>query len=265
MIHARLSKLLADIRRKLTSQVPDLVQSFRIRSPAYCLFIWYQDLSVDEYAPVVGVTPVELRDACLAEKDLSKIGGDALDAIWRPQQCITGPYPGGAYPTGFCKDVSAESNECYSILCTDDTPADEGPALMPFRSALHQVARELNAFDWSGILPLTDDFVVLATDYIGYWIQEDMLASIPEKQLQMLISRGLLLEDWLRYDPKAEQAKYEAQMAAERKAAQDRVEADLRECKQVHQERVKAGAACPKCGFTYGWNGTECSHCRFRK
>lgn len=63
---------------------------------------------------------------------------------------------------------------------------------MPFRAALHDAARELNALDWSGVLPHSDDFVVLAADYIGYWLEEDMAASIPEGRLAVLKSRGLL-------------------------------------------------------------------------
>lgn len=69
---------------------------------------------------------------------------------------------------------------------------EEGALLMPFRSALHQVARELNGIDWSQIIRRSQDFVVLATDYIGYWLDEDMAASIPSKQLATLKSHKLL-------------------------------------------------------------------------
>jgi hypothetical protein len=268
MKSARLSKLLTNIQKQLVSDLPEAVRKLRIKSPAYCLFIWYQDSSTDEYTPQFFVAPVRLRDACLAEKDLSKIGGDALDAVWRPQQTISFPYQKCRFSTNLCDSVSAEANECCSILFdnpSDEEDGDESALLMPFRTALHRAARELNGFDWSGVLPRSDDFIVLATDYIGYWLAEDMTASVPKKQLSLLVSHGYLPKDMLEYDPKAEQAKYEAEEAAQKKAVQDRVEADLRDAKRVHQEKVKAGEACPKCGFTFGWNGSECTHCKFRK
>jgi hypothetical protein len=192
----RLSKLLTAIHMGLLSSVPDAVRKLDIKSPAYCLFLWYQDLSVDEYAPELGVAPVELRDACLSGKHREKLGNDPVASIWLPQQSIERPFPGFPFPKHVCENVAAEANECYSILTAGhEYPPGvhaEGPLLMPFRAALHGVARKLNAYDWSGILPCSEDFVVLAADYIGYWLDEDMAASIPEERLTPLRSRGLL-------------------------------------------------------------------------
>jgi hypothetical protein len=194
MKNARLSKLLTAIKTKLAASIPKAVRELKIKSPAYCLFIWYQDLSVDEYAPVLGVAPVELRDACLSGKHKKKLANDSKTSIWLPQQSIDRPFPGFPFPKHLCEEVASESNECYSILTAglDLPPADEGPLLMPFRAALHDVARELNLYDWTRILPRSDDFVVLAADYIGYWLQEDMAASIPGKKLAALKARGRL-------------------------------------------------------------------------
>jgi len=192
----RLSKLLTAIHVGLLSSIPDAVRKLHIKAPAYCLFIWYQDLSVDEYAPELGLAPVELRDACLSGKHREKLANDPVASIWLPQQSIDRPFPGFPFPKHVCENVAAEANECYSILTAGhEYPPGvdaEGPLLMPFRAALHLVARKLNAYDWSGILPRSEDFVVLAADYIGYWLDEDMAASIPEEQLDALRSRGLL-------------------------------------------------------------------------
>jgi hypothetical protein len=42
------------------------------------------------------------------------------------------------------------------------------------------------------------------------------------------------------------------------------LEADLAAAERTHQAKVKEGKACPKCGFSYSWNGVVCAHCRYR-
>jgi len=61
-----------------------------------------------------------------------------------------------------------------------------------------------------------------------------------------------------------EPEEHKAQMAAKTKARQDRVEALLREGAQANRQQIQVGNACPKCGFSYGWDGRDCSHCRFQ-
>jgi predicted Zn-ribbon and HTH transcriptional regulator len=63
--------------------------------------------------------------------------------------------------------------------------------------------------------------------------------------------------------PKSEA--YEAERMAKIKASLDELEAAFREAERANQRRVEQGKACPKCGFSYAWNGSECGHCRFRK
>jgi hypothetical protein len=55
------------------------------------------------------------------------------------------------------------------------------------------------------------------------------------------------------------------QRAAKIKASQDELEAAFREAQQANKRKVEEGKACPNCGFTYAWSGSECGHCRFRK
>jgi hypothetical protein len=231
------------------------------------LFIWYQDLSTDENAPVLGVAPVQLREACLSGKFGDRLGCPPTEAIWCPQQSIRPPFPGFPFTMHHCQDLEPEANECYSILtgAGDLSGEDEDMVLKPFRTALQKVALELNAHNWSNILQCSNDFVVLASDYIGEWIAGDMQASIPKKRLAELKAHGLIPPDWLDFDAKAAKAAYEAELQAEGRARQEKVEAELRDAERAHQKKVREGGACPKCGFSFGWNGTECSHCKFIK
>ena len=42
------------------------------------------------------------------------------------------------------------------------------------------------------------------------------------------------------------------------------LEADLAAAQQAHEGKMKESKACPKCGFSYSWNGLGCGHCHYR-
>ena len=69
---------------------------------------------------------------------------------------------------------------------------DEGELLRPFRSMMHRVANRLNGLDWPGSLKTVKEFVVVAADRVGYWLTEDMRASLPPAKLKSLQRMGLL-------------------------------------------------------------------------
>ena len=189
---ASLKLLLAELETTLVGSIPRSVERMHIGDPVYCLFLWYYDTSVFEpYTPLLGIGLDSLRQACLA-----KYLDDPNDRIWRPQQTIEAPFPGFPFPRADCDgpDIAKKCNECYrlmdAIFGSDEPLEDEGPMLLPFREMLWRVAQKLNRRDWSGILKTTDDFVVLAADYIGYWLAEDMEHSVPVEKLTLLKSRG---------------------------------------------------------------------------
>jgi hypothetical protein len=47
------------------------------------------------------------------------------------------------------------------------------------------------------------------------------------------------------------------------KKSASELESELLDAERAHQDKVETGAACPKCGFAFGWNGAECSHCNY--
>jgi hypothetical protein len=69
---------------------------------------------------------------------------------------------------------------------------------------------------------------------------------------------------YARVEAQPESEEHKAEMAAKRKARQDHMEAVLREGERADRQKVEEGNACPNCGFSCGWNGRECNHCRFR-
>lgn len=78
----------------------------------------------------------------------------------------------------------------YDLLCED-----EDEYMAAYREMLREVARQLNAKDWSKVCPVTDDFVVVPADgsqHFGGEDYEDLVASVPSARLALLRSRGLL-------------------------------------------------------------------------
>lgn len=59
---------------------------------------------------------------------------------------------------------------------------------------------------------------------------------------------------------KAAQATFEANLVAEKQARRERA---LEELKKAEEARSK-GMICPKCGFSYKWDGVHCGHCDYQ-
>jgi hypothetical protein len=223
-----LPNLLTSIERNLTDWIPIGVKELEITSPAYCLFIWYQDYSGD-LTPHIGVATKNLLDA--VEATDFEDPNDKYDMIWRPQQCADLEIPGRLI-VDECDIVENEVEDCYELLAEksglfdggdddsdDDDDLDEDEededeieedsdleddeideeldeefqTLAPFREMMHRVGKNLANVDWSKIMPVTDEFVVLVCDYVGYWLPEDFEQCVTDAQFDKLVARGLLL------------------------------------------------------------------------
>jgi hypothetical protein len=224
----QLKTLLDTIERNLTDWIPIGVKELGIKSPAYCLFLWYQDFS-DDFTPHYGIATQELLDAIEATHFEDPI--DRFEMIWRPQQCADLDVP-GRLVLDECDIVETEVEACYEILAKqaeifeeesenenaleedseleddlgdeedldeEDLDADEEAiekefqALAPFREMMHRVGKNLQQVDWKKIMPVSDNFIVLVGDYVGYWLAEDFEESVSLPKIDSLIAQGLLM------------------------------------------------------------------------
>ena len=222
----QLTTLLDTIERNLTDWIPIGVKELRVKSPAYCLFLWYQDFS-DDFTPHCGIATQDLLDS-IHSTDLQD-PLEKFEIIWRPQQCADLEVPGRLI-LDECDIVENEVESCYEILAeqsglfgdsdsieeSDDEELDadleeddldregdeeddeeaierEFEALAPFREMMHRVGNNLRKVDWKKILPVTDDFVVLVGDYVGYWLADDFEQSVSPEKIASLIERGMLM------------------------------------------------------------------------
>ena len=86
--------------------------------------------------------------------------------------------------------MSDDCNWIYKQLGSDDDDREEDEIPLPFRTTLQSVARTLNQIDWSQHMPVAHGFIVIATDYIGYWFPEDVSESIGAERLADLQKSG---------------------------------------------------------------------------
>lgn len=221
----QLKTILDTIERNLTDWIPIGVKELGIKSPAYCLFLWYQDFS-DDFTPHYGIATQELLDAIESTHFADPM--DKFEMIWRPQQCADLDVP-GRLVLDECDIVETEVEACYEILAKqaeifeedaeneDESQEEDGledalsdeldedldedeeaiekefQALAPFREMMHRVGKNLQQVDWKNIMPVSDNFIVLVGDYVGYWLAEDFEESVSLPKIDSLMAQGLLM------------------------------------------------------------------------
>ncbi len=249
----------------LVDAIPQAIASMRLSSPICIVRIYYYDT----HAPCTYLSLRTISASCRAEVLASK-GQDGLDHLWASgEECGDGrieipPAPPKSKPD---KELASLFGHIYELMCEDE---DEEATMIRFGKTLCKVAKKLNALDWSKVCPKTEDFVIVPADGSASFRAdvEDFIDSVPAARQAVLSAHGAIPKEWLNFDPRAAKAAFEAEEAAVLKAYQIEAEAKVRpvllEAERAQQEKMKKGEACPKCGFAFGWNGAECSHCKYR-
>ena len=129
---------------------------------------------------------------------------EKYDILWCPQQSEASDAPGRLF-LDECELVADAVEECYGLLATDygldermaslsdeDLCAEEFQALKPFREMMHRVGRNLQAHQWTKGLKPMDDFAIVVSDYMGYFLEEDLQLSLGPALTERLISRDML-------------------------------------------------------------------------
>jgi hypothetical protein len=148
-----------------------------------------------QICPTLGVGTASLRKACAEEFEDDP--DSFTNCIWRPNQEREDELVFGGFTD---PSLASKCQEAYRLMWAANTTGkplperEDAELLRPFRSMMHRVAAQLNDFAWGKTLPTTDDFVVVAVDLIGYWLLEDMAASIPPTKRELLRKRRLFPE-----------------------------------------------------------------------
>ncbi len=183
--------MLAEIEAELVKAIVAVVRKRKIKERTYGLLVCYIDLTTDEYLPFVVVLPESFRLKCVANRE--------ADRIWRLPE-MSGVEQ--LVPAGTA--LARKCNFVYEYLSEDWKDQDEERVILPFRKMIYRVCLHLNDLDWSAILPVTEDFAVVASDWSGFWVHEDAEKSVPPARKRLLKKQGLFFNSEKLPEPKVE-------------------------------------------------------------
>lgn len=173
----RIPELAAAITERLLSRIPELVRQAALDEPLYALLLCYTEEDFDAAWPPFLVWG---RQSWRAE--VTETPGYYL---WAPDEIRA---------VGDAHERWLDDDETLTSLCLRHKAlmADRGSQASG-RKVLLEVARQLNLLDWSGITPVTDDFVVVLADNSGEVDpRPKMKAYLPPGRLALLRERGWL-------------------------------------------------------------------------
>lgn len=206
-IRRRIRNLLSEIEAELIEMLPETAQAAHVDEPIYLLILCYIDTTTDEHSPFVAIVPERVR-----QRAIKRTGAEASRMIWFPRQLLGGSSALIREQSLENPALQAKIETCYELL-TENSSDDDDITLLPFREMFWRVARTLNERDWRGILNTTDDFVVAASDWSGFWSQEDLSNSLPSRNRHLLESRKLLFYQRTAEEIAEEQRQLETVMA----------------------------------------------------
>ncbi len=175
------------VEERLLAAVPRAVERAAVNETAYCLVLAY-DPSAPEPLPLLGVGLVRERDDLLASASEEPL--PAL--LWNPVAFSL--YDIEALELDADDAVGRDLESAWTALTTQMHRRGRGGDL---GRLLSRVAWELSGRDWSTTLPVSDDFVIYATDLELSELSRNMAASLFPERLRELRRRG-----WLPLEPR---------------------------------------------------------------
>ena len=164
------------VRRELVARIPQTVAELASENPAYCVALAY----FSEPGPcMVYVGFEDAREELLSTPD-------GKDWVWNAADMSGGIEP----DLSAVEDTARLLFQELTLADADDETARPGTERN--RELVCEVAKELNSVDWSSVLPVTDDFVVYATDMELVDLDTNMAYCVPQSLLDAFHSRGLL-------------------------------------------------------------------------
>ena len=181
---AECREALSQIEEELLKCIPRAIRG--TKTPVYGLLVCWIDLTPADavYTPALHLLPQAHLDECMSNGDVGYIW--VLPEIQAATETIhVQTASKSSRVHGLCKRV-------YAFL-TDGKPDQcESELLMPFRKMIYRVCRKLNAQDWSKVLPTSEHFTVVASDWsTGAYIEADAQGSVPAARRKKLEKVGL--------------------------------------------------------------------------
>ncbi|OPH50022.1 hypothetical protein BC351_36625 [Paenibacillus ferrarius] len=172
-------QLLKEMKQDMLREIRNAVKEIKLRDLDEVCYI---SLFGTESEPVLGLITLGIksfRDEMIQEEVSEK-----LEYLWNSAEMPAN------YQVGLEKILPSFQNkqELFMELTEDDDWEETWEASQNVR---FEVAYELNSFDWSGVLPITSDFVIYS-EWEAIVVEDgDLTRSIPTEKLQLLKEQGL--------------------------------------------------------------------------
>jgi hypothetical protein len=163
------------LKAAIIDRLKQLDAAVRQKGPFYNLIVSYDAVADDGLLLTLNIQ----RQRALWEKSTDESGYDslALDSVRLPQDAV--PHIG-----------IWDLPEDYARFLRDSRRDDQWERI---RQLVCAVAKELNDHDWRAMFPITEDFIVIASDYEALEdIRDEIRACVPEAKLAILRARGLI-------------------------------------------------------------------------
>jgi hypothetical protein len=168
-----LEQMLSDLHGALVSSIVESVCSAKISESIFSLVLAWDPGQDQSLPPHIGLGLERERSRWLQEH-----GDDAKCYLWNPAE--------------YEVSLSLDSKELTEICRSINQECRLRESWMGAVKVLNNIAKELSARDWTGLLSTTDDFVAYATDLELTDFHRNLKASTPTSILKRLSKKGWL-------------------------------------------------------------------------
>ncbi len=179
----QLTELLNDVEEFLVENIPVAVKNEKFTDPVYGLILIYTgvDSDITGYPPPLLLPTVKYRDQIESGEPPGDWGWGYM--LWSSCEMSgrTGIYD------AYCDapDLRKKLELIFDLTIGTDVGYE------PVRNMFQRVVRRLNQVDWSTILNVSDDFIVVASDNHGEFT-ENLEEYITPEKIRLLKERGRL-------------------------------------------------------------------------
>jgi hypothetical protein len=171
-------QLIEELKQILIKEIPNAVRNIKLSDEDK---VCYLSLLGTDYEPVLGL--ITLGIDSYRNQIIEEYGINDKYSIWN-----SGEMPVEYQTIILDSEFLKKQEELVKLF--GDAEWEEG--WQACQNLRFEVAKELNTYDWSDILSLTEDFIVYS-DWEAIDVKNrDLLPSIPERKIEKLVKNGLI-------------------------------------------------------------------------
>ncbi|OCA87936.1 hypothetical protein A8F94_08900 [Bacillus sp. FJAT-27225] len=173
-------QLLKEMKSILLNEIPKAVKSIRLESGE---MVCYISLLGTDYEPVLGYITLGIESH--RKEIIEEYGIEDKYSIWNS----------GNMPINYQTTIEDSTFRAHQDQLAELLRGDRWEEIWAACQALRfEIAMELNSYNWGEFLPVTEDFVVFS-EWEAIDVENgDLVPSIPQEKMNVLVEKGLVNE-----------------------------------------------------------------------